>query len=140
MRPFAADGVRFSQKSVSFNKVDRVTGERYTYDDLATSMREGGWRGDPVDVVDMPDRGVTSLDNTRIRAARETETPVQARAHEYDEPLSAAERERFSKSGHPEPSTWGEAAEVRIRSQGSTWASAHPQGSNELPRLTGGPK
>jgi uncharacterized protein YukE len=140
VRPFEPGAVRFSQKSVSFNKIDRTTGEPYNYDDITNSMRDGGWRGDPVDVVEMPDGASTSMDNTRIRAARETDTPVQARAHEHHEPLTAREVERFTKRGHAEPRTWGEAAEVRMKSQGTNWSKANPAGSHDLPKLTGVPQ
>jgi hypothetical protein len=47
--------IRFSQNTVSYSKTDRVTGSKYTYDDLVTSMKNTGWKGDPVDVVKMPD-------------------------------------------------------------------------------------
>ena len=47
----------------------------------------------------MPDGAVTSMDNTRIRTARETGTPVQTRAHEHNEALTADEVKRFRKSG-----------------------------------------
>ena len=63
--------IHFSQKTLSFNKIDRATSVAYTYDDLVQSMRTNGWKGDPIDVVRMPDRKLTSMDNTRIIAARE---------------------------------------------------------------------
>jgi len=74
----AANEIRFSQKSVSFSKVDRATGQAFTYDDLVMSMRTNGWKGDPVDVVRMPDTRLTSIDNTRISAAREAGIDVKA--------------------------------------------------------------
>ena len=69
------------------------------YEDITNSMRYGGWRGHPVDVAEMLDGAVTSMDNTRIRTARETGTPVQTRAHEHNEALTADEVKRFRKSG-----------------------------------------
>lgn len=41
-------------------------------------MRTNGWKGDPVDVVKMPDGKLTSMDNTRIAAAREAGIDVKA--------------------------------------------------------------
>lgn len=117
----------------------RITGKPYDHDDITSSMRGDGWRGDPVDVVEMPDGAVTSMDNTRIRAARETDTPVQALAHDHHEPLSDLDARRFRKNGR-EPATWGEAATVRIEGQGSTWSRANPAGSHNLPLLTGSPR
>ncbi|THB82430.1 hypothetical protein E1N66_21030, partial [Pantoea allii] len=68
---FDANEIRFSQNTVSYNKTDRDTGVKYTYDDLVSSMKKDGWKGDPVDVIKMPDGKMTSMDNTRISAARE---------------------------------------------------------------------
>ena len=42
------------------------------------SMKSDGWKGDPVDVVRMPDGKLTSIDNTRIAAAREAGIDVKA--------------------------------------------------------------
>ncbi|WP_395820250.1 hypothetical protein [Curtobacterium flaccumfaciens] len=81
------------------NKIDRTTGDPCNYDDITNSMRDGGWRGHPVDVAEMPDGAVTSMDNTRSRTARETGTPVQTRAHEHNEAMTADEVKRFRKSG-----------------------------------------
>ena len=49
------DDIRFSQTTVSYNKIDRKTGKKFTYDDLVDNMKKDGWKGDPVDVVKMPD-------------------------------------------------------------------------------------
>ncbi|WP_208601373.1 hypothetical protein, partial [Phytopseudomonas flavescens] len=37
----AADDIRFSQNTVSFNKTDRVTGTNYTYNDLVQRIPQG---------------------------------------------------------------------------------------------------
>ncbi|WP_429220072.1 RHS repeat-associated core domain-containing protein [Aeromonas veronii] len=129
--------IRFSQNSVSFNKTERGSGKPYTYDDLVTSMRENGWQGDPIDVVKMPDGGLTSMDNTRVRAAREAGVKVQARINDFGRPLTEAERERFTKAGSI-PDTWGEAILLRINSQKpKVFAKSNPYGSNVEPKLSG---
>ncbi|QXI40112.1 hypothetical protein [Pseudomonas xantholysinigenes] len=69
---YAADDIRFSQNSVSFNKTDRVSGTNYTYDDLVQSMKTNGWKGDPVDVLKMHDGKLTSMENTRKRSMNPT--------------------------------------------------------------------
>ncbi|WP_343714742.1 RHS repeat-associated core domain-containing protein [Inquilinus sp.] len=134
----AADEVRFSQNSVAYNKVDRATGAKYTYDDLKASMETNGWKGDPVDAVRMPDGRLTSMDNTRIRAARETGTEVQANLRDYDAPLTQAEAERFAVKDKV-PTTWGEAIKMRIDKQSGGFGKKTPFGSDELPRLSGKP-
>jgi uncharacterized Zn-binding protein involved in type VI secretion len=99
----SAEDIRFSQKSVSYNKVDRATGKSYTYDDLVESMRSNGWKGDPVDVIKMPDGKLTSMDNTRIAAAREAGVEVQARVRSYDEPLTLETQEARGWQSHGSP-------------------------------------
>ncbi|MDM5140240.1 DUF6531 domain-containing protein [Aeromonas bestiarum] len=129
--------IRFSQNSVSFNKTERGSGKPYTYDDLVASMRENGWQGDPIDVVKMPDGGLTSMDNTRVRAAREAGVKVQARVNDFERPLTEAERERFTKADTA-PDTWGEAILLRINSQKpKVFAKSNPHGANVEPKLSG---
>jgi filamentous hemagglutinin len=69
--------IRFSQDSVSYLK-QRPGQASYTLDDLVNGMRTQGWKGDPVDVVRLPDGTFSSIDNTRILAAREAGIDVQA--------------------------------------------------------------
>jgi len=128
----AADEIRFSQNSVSFNKVDRATGQPFTYDNLVTDMRTNGWRGDPVDVIKMPDGRLTSMDNTRITAAREAGIDVKANVHSFDEPLpeNMVEQRRFEIA-----QTWGEAITGRINKQTGSFGEINPDGSLELPHL-----
>ncbi len=101
-------------------------------------MDKNGWKGDPVDVVRMPDDKLTSLDNTRIRAARESKTEVQAVEHAFDEPLTPEQAERFTHKDQV-PSTWGEAAQIRINKQSGGFGKKNPMGSDELPKLSGKP-
>jgi hypothetical protein len=124
--------IRFSQKTVSGRK--EREDESYTYDDIVRTMETTKrWPGDPVDVVKMPDGELTSIDNTRLRAARETGIKVQANVHAFDEPLPAdmIEKNRFGSAN-----TWGEAVTGRINRQGSNFRSDNPQGTHELPRVT----
>lgn len=114
----------------------RVKNESYTYDDLVDSMRTNGWKGDPVDVVKMPDGKLTSVDNTRITAAREAGIEVKATIREYDEPLTPAIRDA---RGWQNYSTWGEAISARIKQQGSTFSTANPYGATQSPRVNGKP-
>ena len=131
--------VRHSQKTVSFKK--KRGDIEYTYDDIKNSMKKEGWQGEPIDVVEMPDGGLTSIDNTRVRAAKETNTPIKANIRKHDEPLSDAEKERFTKKEKGQfPKTWGEAIDNRIKNQGSTWSKKNPYGTHDLPRVTGRPK
>ncbi|KAI3490375.1 hypothetical protein L1887_45200 [Cichorium endivia] len=136
-----ANDVRLSQNTVSFNKTERDTKQKYTYDDLVTSMRKDGWKGDPVDVVTMPDGKATSIDNTRIAAAREAGIDVKATVRNYNDKLTAAEMLRFSdpKRGLS-PTTWGEAITGRINKQSGSFSKDNPYGANESPRITGKPK
>ncbi len=136
-----ANDVRLSQNTVSFNKTERGMEQKYTYDDLVKSMRKDGWKGDPVDVVTMPDGKVTSMDNTRIAAAREAGINVQANVRNYNDKLTAAEMLRFSdpKRGLA-PTTWGEAITGRINKQSGNFSKDNPYGANESPRITGKPK
>lgn len=133
---FAANEIRLSQNSVSFNKVDRVTGQSYTYDDLVTSMRSNGWKGDPVDVVRMPDGKLTSMDNTRITAAREAGIDVRATVRSFDEVLTP---EMQNARGWGNYSTWGEAITARINNQSKSFSTANPYGSVQSPRIKGKP-
>lgn len=128
---------RFSQKTVSYRKIR--DGVEYTYDDIVESMSTRGWDGEPIDVVKMDDGRLTSLDNTRLRAAVETDTSVSANVHRPDDALTADERERFYWRGKT-PDTWGDAVLIRIEKQGKAWAEEFPSGSFELPRVTGRPE
>ena len=46
--------IRYSQSSVNGSN------------DIIQSMRESGWKGEPIDVVEMPDGIYTTIDNTRV--------------------------------------------------------------------------
>ncbi|WEG09047.1 hypothetical protein PU630_00345 [Microbacterium horticulturae] len=137
VRALFPDTARFSQKTVSFRKFR--DGFEYTYDDIVTVMVERGWIFDPIDVVRMSDGELTSMDNTRLRAAVETGTPVDARVHEPSEPLTTQESERFFWEPLGKPRTWEEAALIRVAKQRGAWARENPNGTFVLPRVTGRP-
>lgn len=97
-------------------------------------MKDNGWRGDPIDVVEMPDNQMTSIDNTRVAAAREAGIDVQANVHQYNDPLPSDLVDRFTtKKGVP--TTWGEAVDLRIGNQNSTFRNTYPSGSFEMPKI-----
>lgn len=47
----------------------------------------------------MPDGAPTSMDNTRIMAAREAGVKVEANVHNFNDRLSSKERIRFKHDG-----------------------------------------
>jgi hypothetical protein len=126
---------RFSQGTVSYEKQRNGGAVRYTYDDIAGSMKQNGWQGEAIDVVRMPDGKLTTADNTRILAAREADVPAQARIREFDAAISRGQAKRF-KHGQPgRPATWGEAVQRRIKDQSDDFGKAAPYGSIQNPQL-----
>jgi len=108
---FDANEIRFSQNTVSYNKIDRDTRVKYTYDDL-----------------------VSSMDNTRISAAREAGIKVEANVRSFDDllPKDMVDSGRFGSA-----KTWGEAITGRINNQSSSFSKNNPNGSSDSPRITG---
>ncbi len=97
--------------------------------EIADSMQTNGWAGDPIDVVQMPDEGLTSVNNTRVVAADETGIDVQATIHAFDEPLPEDQVGRFTTRRGGVPSTWGDAVMNRIGGQNSTFRNSYPYGA-----------
>ena len=128
--------VSFSQATVSYQKKDKS----YNYDTMVEDMRKNGWNGPPVDVVNMPDNAPTSMDNTRILAARNAGIKVDAIVHNYSDRLSYNEIKRF-KVGTTYPKTWGEAIELRVKRQSEmsgvdkNWSTKFPHGSLYDPKV-----
>ncbi|MGC6177217.1 PAAR-like protein [Lacrimispora sp. 38-1] len=114
--------IRFSQSSVN------------GADDIITSMKKDGWVGDPIDVVKMPDGSYTTIDNTRVAAAREAGINVQANVHSYNDPLPSNFVNRFT-TPKGVPSTWGEATNLRILKQNSAFRGNYPSGSFDMPKM-----
>jgi uncharacterized protein YukE len=108
--------IRFSQRS--------VTGAS----PISDSMRSDGWVGAPIDVVRMPDGDLTTIDNTRVLAARQAGIDVSANVHGFDEPLPADMIGRFTTRAGP-VSTWGQAVGQRIGRQNATLRTTYPLGS-----------
>lgn len=121
----------FSQATISYQK----RGANYNYDSIVAAMKEKkSWVGDRIDVVNMPDGAPTSMDNTRIMAAREAGVKVEANIHNFNDRLSLEEKIRFKHDG-VEPQTWGEAIQLRISRQETQkgvpegWSQRFPNGS-----------
>ncbi|QGL26300.1 hypothetical protein GJV52_12645 [Neisseria brasiliensis] len=127
--------IRFSQNTVSYSKIDRATGKPFTYDDLVSSMKTKGWQGEPVDIIKMPDNKLTSMDNTRIRAARDAGINVKANVHNFNDPLP----DRMITSGRfGDAKTWGEAITKRISDQRpKSFGNNNPSGTPTAPKITG---
>ena len=128
--------VSFSQATVSYQK----KGKGYNYDTMVEDMRKNGWNGKPVDVVNMPDNAPTSMDNTRILAARNAGIKVDAIVHNYSDKLSYEDIRRFGV-GNTYPKTWGEAIELRVKKQSSmsgvdkNWSTKFSHGSLYDPKV-----
>ena len=130
--------IRFSQNTVSYSKIDRATGKPFTYDDLVSSMKTKGWQGEPVDIIKMPDNKLTSMDNTRIRAARDAGINVKANVHNFNDPLP---KYMIDEGRFREAKTWGEAITQRIQDQRpKSFGNKNPDGSSNAPKITGKPK
>ncbi len=112
-----ASTVRFSQSSVNGAA------------EIEASMRANGWVGDAIDVVRMPDGGLTSLDNTRLLAANRAGIDVQASIRGFDEALPSSLVGRFTTAKGGVPSTWGDAVMNRIGNQSAGYGTANPFGS-----------
>ena len=114
--------IRFSQSSVNDDK------------GVFASMAKDGWKGEPIDVVRMPDGKLTTIDNTRVAAARSTKTPVQANIRGFDEPLPADQIPRFT-TPKGTPVTWGDAITLRIGKQNAGFRNNNPMGSSDMPKI-----
>jgi hypothetical protein len=113
----SADGIRFSQRSVNGAA------------EIEASMRSNGWVGDAIDVVRMPDGGLTSIDNTRLLAAKRAGIDVRASTHGFADPIPESMAGRFLSRSGAVPSNWGEAISNRIAGQGSMFSNRYPSGS-----------
>jgi hypothetical protein len=159
----APSSLKFSQKDIG-----PTTGDaRMTIEQLAESMRTEGWKGDALQVVELPDGTLVSLDNRRLWAAHQaglTDVPVTYHSPAEKMPPGWA-TEGFvlrneiyrlpdgtlavgKKSGGQlafaagaVPATYGEAALFRTANQGNlpSGGGRFPLGGRyELPRVRGG--
>ncbi len=118
------DEIRFSQTSVNGSE------------EIIASMKKNGWQGDPIDVVRMDDGELTTLDNTRVVAARAAGIDVRANVHGYNDPLpDQATRRRFTTPKGGVPQTWGQAVENRIGKQSSKFRRNNPRGSYNMGKV-----
>ena len=116
-RTQAPSAIRLSQSSV--NGVTKIN----------ESMQASGWVGEPIDVVRMPDGGLTTIDNTRVVAASQAGIDVRVTIHTFDETLPEEFVGRFTTPKGGLPSTWGEAILNRIGGQNSIYRNTYPYGS-----------
>ncbi len=117
-----ANEIRFSQSSVN------------GADEIISSMKANGWKGDPIDVIKMNDGKLTTIDNTRVVAAREAGIDVQAIIHDANELLPENLIDRFTtKKGIPK--TWGEAIELRIGKQKASFRNNNQFGADTMERI-----
>ncbi len=92
-------------------------------------MQQNGWDGMPIDIVIMSDGNLTTLDNTRVLAARTVGIEVMANIHDFNELLPKELLTRF-KVKNVVPQTWGEAVSLRISKQNVAYRTQYPLGSN----------
>ena len=97
--------------------------------EIIDSMKSNGWAGDPVDVVRMPDGGLTTVDNTRVVAAGHAGIDVQANIREFDEEITDPMRIFTLTTKKGVPSTWGDAVTLRIGKQAGPYRRTYPMGS-----------
>lgn len=88
---------------------------------------KNSWIGDRIDVVNMPDGASTSIDNTRMLAAREAGVKVEANVHNFNDPIPKERAEKLIYNGKI-PKTWGEAIEFRIQKQSGYKLKGIPEG------------
>jgi len=99
-------------------------------------MRRNGFIAEPepgkfLDVVRMSDGKLTTLDNTRVLAARRAGVKVEARVFNFDDALPDNPDfvGRFLGRKGEVPTTFGEAVMNRIGNQHLAFGKAHPYGS-----------
>lgn len=97
-------------------------------------MKANGWKGDPIDVVRVADGSLTTLDNTRVAAARKVGIDVQATIRNYDDLLPPDMIARFT-TPKGVPKTWGEATDLRIGKQKASFRNNNPMGSFDLEKM-----
>ena len=109
--------IRFSQSSVNGAK------------EIISIMKEHGWKGTPIDVVIMPDNKITTIDNTRVVAARYAGIDTHSIIHKFDDILPSEMVERFTTPKGKIPVTWGDAITLRIGNQNKEFRTIYPYGS-----------
>lgn len=82
----------------------------------------------------MPDGKMTSMDNTRINAARDAGIKVEANVRNFNDPLP---KDMIDSGRFGSATTWGEAITGRINNQSGNFSKNTPYGSTDSPRITG---
>ncbi|MGM9517009.1 hypothetical protein ACS5PK_22430, partial [Roseateles sp. DB2] len=105
-----------------------------TLPNLVESMKRNGFVVEPdrlIDVVRMPDGGLTSLDNTRILAAQRAGVNVQVRLLEHTDllPDDLDFVSRFIGRKGEVPVTFGDAVMNRISNQSALYRNQYPYGA-----------
>lgn len=116
-KSFNASSIRFSQNSVN------------GIDEIVESMSKKGWKADAIDIVKMEDGIYTTVDNTRLLAAKKTGTLVRANAHNYNDVIPEDMAVRFANKKGELPKTWRDAVFNRVKNQNSQFRNNHPSGS-----------
>lgn len=129
--------VRFTQEWVSYTSSDKVN----TLDTTGRTARIAPEQLPAMDVVVMPDGRLTSLDNRRLTAAQlYNAESVKVVIHDSNDMLPDADTvKRFTWDGN-KPTTWSEAAAVRIFKQGSDFRESFRQGSPVVPQVRQAPE
>ena len=128
--------IRYSQETVSYLK--NRFGKSYTFDEIVQSMKVEGWKGVAIDIVKMPEGGLSTLDNTRVLAAKKAGIDVLARVRRYNErlPQEMLTRFRHLTVSDSFAETWGEALEYRIMKQKLDFMNKNfPVGTYENPTI-----
>jgi hypothetical protein len=135
----APTNLKFSQRDVL-----PFTGDKsMTIDQLADSMKTNGWKGDALNVVELPDGTMVSTDNRRLLAAQkaglktvpiayhlpeEAIPPERAPGFELENNIRQLDDGTLVKGGNKgkivykkgaTPKNWGEAALFRTANQGN---------------------
>ena len=97
--------------------------------EIEASMRADGWAGEPIDVVRMPDGKLTTVDNTRLLAAKRAGIDVRANVHNFKDPIVGLRAETLASRKGVVPKTWGEAVLIRIGRQNVEYRTTYPSGS-----------
>jgi RHS repeat-associated protein len=112
-----AEDILFSQSSVN------------NTEEIIASMQARGWIGSGVDVVKLEDGTLVTLDNSRVFAAGQAGIQVKAVVHDAADMISPERGQAFLEQYGTRPSTWGDAAQLRIGNQSAGFRDTYPNGS-----------
>jgi hypothetical protein len=72
---------------------------------------------------------LVTLDNSRVFAAGQAGTNVKAAVHDAADTISPERGQAFLEQYGSRPSTWGDAAQLRIQNQSAGFRNTYPNGS-----------